>query len=44
MQLKQFGKLGRYYNHYYVKFTETFKLKCGYDLDYIIKYALVKKK
>ena len=29
-----FFKLGRYYNHYYEKFTEAIKLKCGYDLDY----------
>ena len=44
MQLKQFCKLGRYYNHYYDKFTEAIKLKCGYDLDYIIKYVLREKK
>ena len=35
--LEQFYKLGSYYNHYYEKFTESIKLKCGYDLDYIIK-------
>ena len=35
--LRQFRKMGRYYNHYYEKFTEAIKLKCGYDFDYIIK-------
>ena len=35
--LRQFHKMGRYYNHYYEKFTEAIKLKCGYDFDYIIK-------
>ena len=42
--LKQVCKLGRDYNHYYEKFTEAIKLKCGYDLDYIIKYVLREKK
>ena len=42
--LKQFSNLGRYYNHYYEKFTDAIKLKCGYDLDYIIKYVLREKK
>ena len=28
----------------YEKFPEASKLKCGYDLDYIIKYVLFKKK
>ena len=42
--LKQFCKLGRYYNHYYEKFTEAIMLKCGYDLDYKIKYVLREKK
>ena len=37
--LRQFRKLGRYYNHYYEKFTKAIKLKCGYDFDYIIKYV-----
>ena len=41
--LKQFRKMGQYYNHYYEKFTEAIKLKCGYDLDHIIKYVLCKK-
>ena len=35
--------MGRYYNHYYGKFTEAIKLKCGYDFDYILKYVLCKK-
>ena len=35
--------MGRYFNDYYEKFTEAIKLKCGYDLDYIIKYVLCKK-
>ena len=26
--------------HYYEKFPEEIKLKCGYGLDYIIKYVL----
>ena len=30
--LRQFCKMGRYYNHSYEKFTEAIKLKCGYDL------------
>ena len=37
--LSQFCNIGRYYNHYYKKFTEVIKLKCGYDLDYIVKYV-----
>ena len=41
--LRQFRKMGQYYNHYYEKFTEAIKLKCGYDLDHIIKYVLCKK-
>ena len=35
--------MGQYYNHYYEKFTEAIKLKCGYDLDHIINYVCVKK-
>ena len=35
--------MGQYCNHYYEKFTEAIKLKCGYDLDNIIKYVLCKK-
>ena len=35
--------MGQYYNHYYEKFTEAIKLKCGYDLDYIIKYVSCKR-
>ena len=35
--------MGLYYSHYYEKFTEAIKLKCGYDLDYIIKYVSCKK-
>ena len=35
--------MGQYYNHYYEKFTEANKLKCGYDLDHIIKYVLCKQ-
>ena len=42
--LIQFCKLGRYYNHYYEKFTEAIKLKCGYDLDYIIKKYVLREK
>ena len=36
--------MGRYYNHYYGKFTEAIKLKCGYDFDYIIKNVWCEKK
>ena len=36
--------MGRYCNDYYEKFSEAIKLKCGYDLDYIMKYVLVLKK
>ena len=28
---------------YYEKFTEAIKLKCGYDLEHIVKYVLCKK-
>ena len=31
--------MGRYYDHYYGKFTEAIKLKCGNDFDYMIKYV-----
>ena len=41
--LRHFRKIGQYYNHYYEKFTEAIKLKCGHDLDYIIKYVSCKK-
>ena len=41
--LRQFCKMGRYCNDYYEKFPEAIKLKCGYDLDYIIKYVSCKK-
>ena len=41
--LRQFRKIGQCYNHYYEKFPEAIKLKCGYDLDYIIKYVSCKK-
>ena len=41
--LRKFRKIGQYYNHYYEKFPEAIKLKCGYDLDYIIKYVSCKK-
>ena len=41
--LRQFRKICQYYNHYYEKFPEAIKLKCRYDLDYIIKYASCKK-
>ena len=43
MHLRQFCKIGQYYNHYYEKFPEAIKLKCGYDLHYVIKYVLFKK-
>ena len=36
--------MGRYCNDYYEKFPEAIKLKCGYDLDYIIMYVSCKKK
>ena len=42
--LSQFRKIGRYCNDYSEKFPEAIKLKCGYDLDYIIKYVSCKKK
>ena len=35
--------MGRICNDYYEKFSEAIKLKCGYDLDYIIKYVVLKK-
>ena len=35
--------MGRYCNDYYEKCPEAIKLKCGYDLDYIIKYVSCKK-
>ena len=35
--------MGRYCNDYYEKFPEAIKLKCGYELDYIIKYVSCKK-
>ena len=41
--LRQFRKIGQYYSHYSEKFPEAIKLKCGYDLDYIIKYVSCKK-
>ena len=41
--LRQFCKIGQYYNNCYEKFLEAIKLKCGYDLDYIIKYVSCKK-
>ena len=41
--MRQFRKMGRYCNGYYEKFSEAIKLKCGYDLDYIIKYVSCKK-
>ena len=42
--LRQFRKMSRYCNDYSEKFTEAIKLKCEYDLDYIIKYVSCKKK
>ena len=36
--------MGRYCNDYYEKFPDAIKLKCGYDLDYIMKYVSCKKK
>ena len=42
--LRQFRKMSRYCNDYYEKFPEAIKLKCEYDLDYIIKYVSCKKK
>ena len=33
--------MSRYCNDYYEKFPEAIKLKCEYDLDYIIKYGMV---
>ena len=35
--------MGRYCNDCYKKFPDAIKLKCGYDLDYIIKYVSCKK-
>ena len=43
MQLKTILQNGQMDNHYYKKFTEATKLKCGCDLDYIIKYVWSKK-
>ena len=42
--LRQFRKMSRYCNDYYEKFPEAIKLKCEYDLDYIIKYVSCKNK
>ena len=42
--LRPFCKMGPYCNDYYEKFPEAIKLKCGYDLDYIIKYVSSKKR
>ena len=36
--------MDRYYNHYYEKFADAIKLKCGYDFDSIIKYIYCEKK
>ena len=44
MQLKTILQMGRYCNDYYEKFPEAIKLKCGYDLDYIIIYVSCKTK
>ena len=41
--LRQFRKIGQYYNHFGDKFPQVIKLKCGYDLDYRIKYGSCKK-
>ena len=41
--LRQFCKMSRYCNDYYEKFPEAIKLKCEYDLDYIISMFRVKK-
>ena len=41
--LRQFCKMSRYCNDYYEKFPEAIKLKCEYDLNYIIKYVSCKK-
>ena len=35
--------MSRYCNDYYEKFPEVIKLKCEYDLFYIIKYFSCKK-
>ena len=35
--------MSRYCNDYYEKFPEAIKLKCEYDLDYVIKYVSCKK-
>ena len=37
--LREFCQMGRYYNHYYETLTESIKLKCGCDFDYIIRYV-----
>ena len=36
--------MGKHYNHYYKKFTEAIKLKCGCDFDYVIKCVWCKEK
>ena len=41
--LRQFCKIGLYYNHSYEQFTEVIKLKCGYHFDYILQYVWCKK-
>ena len=41
--MQQFRKMSRYCNDYFEKFLEAIKLKCEYDLDYIIKYVSCKK-
>ena len=44
MQLKKnICKFGRYYNHYYEKFTEAIKLKCGYDYNKVCLNVLREK-
>ena len=35
--------MSRYCNDCYEKFPEAIKLKCEYDLDYIVKYVSCKK-
>ena len=35
--------MSRYCNDFYEKFPEAIKLKCEYDLNYIIKYVSCKK-
>ena len=43
MQLKTISQNTIIQNHYYERFPEAIKLKCGYDLDYTIKYVSCKK-